>query len=119
MEDDKVFELANKHEISGYSGDDAVIAFAVDLLAMDCWISCDEQMPKEKERVLCVTRRGIKILSLSPAFMGIRNPHPADWVGESVSSILQRIALEDVTNWMPLPSTPKVKLRGCEAVPLE
>ena len=110
MNEEAIFELANKREI--YGSDDAVIAFAIDALAMDCWIACCDQMPPDKNRVLCVTRRGIKILSLSPAFMGIRYPHPADWIGESVSSIVQRIALEDVTHWMPLPSTPNVKLSG-------
>lgn len=73
---------------------------------MDCWIACCDQMPPEKERVLCVTKKGMKILSLSPASMGVRYPRPSDWIGESVSSVGQRIALEDVTYWMPLPANP-------------
>ncbi len=77
------------------------------------WISCKDQMPEFRERVLAVTKRnGIKVLARYPGTQGIWHPHPSDWVGESVSSVIQRIALDQVTHWMPLPPFPDDAKKG-------
>ena len=84
------------------------------------WTLCKEAMPPEKQRVLCVTKRhGLKILHLSPAGEYKRQ---IDWQGEAVSSVIQRVRLEEVTHWMLLPempegwgqiaTTPNVKVTG-------
>lgn len=77
---------------------------------MTNWTLCEEEMPPEKQRVLCVTKRnGLKILHLSPGTGEYKRE--MDWQGESVSSIIQRFRIDEVTHWMPLPEMPE----GCEA----
>ena len=69
------------------------------------WTSCEDKMPPEKVRVLCVTKRhGIRILMLWVMGTGAYKPGATDWQGDAVSNIIPRLHFEDVTHWMELPS---------------
>lgn len=75
------------------------------------WVSCKDEMPPEKTRVLCAMRHlAPKILSLSPPSSEYKRGF--DWQGESVSSVIQRFRIDEVTHWMPLPESPNVALTG-------
>lgn len=71
---------------------------------MTDWISTKDQLPEAHKKVLCATSKGIKILSLSPP--GKEYKRYIDWQGEVVSNVIQRLQLEEVTHWQPLPPNP-------------
>ena len=76
------------------------------------WTSCEDKMPPDSTRVLCfVKSRGVQILRLHTSPLDSYRPG-RDWVGDSVSCIVRRFELRDVTHWMPIPKTPNAELRG-------
>ena len=111
--------------ISGH-GESELCEWANDNLQELAWTECKRKMPPEKMRVLCLVKhRGIRILLRHVAGPDAYSPCE-DWQGESVSSIIQRFRLDDVTHWMPLPklpegwgqiaTTPNVKVTGSPAL---
>ena len=79
------------------------------------WTSCEDKMPPDSTRVLCfVKSRGVQILRLHTSPLDSYRPG-RDWVGDSVSCIVRRFELRDVTHWMPIPKTPNVKSQATDA----
>lgn len=67
----------------------------VESLKLPTWISCEERLPDENQRVLCVMKDGqFKILTWT--YIDWAWEDETVWWGE-----------EDVTHWMPLPQPPK------------
>ena len=80
------------------------------------WIDCGDELPEEHVRVLCATKKnGLMVLAFTPGWE-MRYSHAPSWQGDSVSSVIRRFELRDVTHWMPLPKPPNAKVTGAEGV---
>lgn len=75
-------------------------------VVLGAWIKCCDELPEENVKVLCATKKnGLTVMSFTFGWK-MRYVHGPSWRDDSVSSLIRRLELHEVTHWMPLPEPP-------------